>query len=291
MTPASRTGPVPPPTLATPRGRIHQVVTPEGVPLELEVAMAGDRLGALVLDLLLMAVVVLGIPLGLVLGGGLSGDLIGALLILLWFLVWTFYFPVFELAWQGQTPGKRAVKIRAVDARGGPLTAEAVIARNLSRQFEIMLPLLAVFTLRWSGWFDLVAMGWMIVLGFLPLFNKDRLRVGDMIAGTIVIRLPDARLLEDLAARAPPAHTFTEAQLDVYGVYELQVLEGVLRSGGAGHWEAVRTVAEKIREKIGWTGPVRDDEVFLQAFYAALRGRLEKRLLFGKRRRSKHDQP
>jgi uncharacterized RDD family membrane protein YckC len=284
--------PVPSPALQAPVGRIHEVVTPEGVPLQLEVALAGDRLGALIIDLLLMAVVVFGVPLGLVFGAGagVAGDAMGALIILVWFVVWTFYFPAFELAWQGQTPGKRVVKIRAVDARGGPLTAEAVIGRNLSRQFEIMLPLMAVFSLGASAWFDLVALGWMVALGFLPLFNKDRLRVGDMIAGTIVIRVPGHRLLEDLAARAPAAHGFTEAQLDVYGVYELQVLEGVLRGAASpGHQEAVWTVAEKIRQKIGWEGPVPSDEAFLQAFYAALRARLEKRLLFGKRRKSKHD--
>jgi uncharacterized RDD family membrane protein YckC len=272
-------------------GRIHEVVTPEGVPLQLEVALAGDRLGALVIDLLLMSVVAVGLPLAIGLGGfGVGGDAVGALMILTWFLVWTAYFPFFELAWQGQTPGKRLVKIRAVDGRGGPLTAEAVIARNVARQFEILLPLMFLFSLPSSGWFDLAAFGWMGVLGFLPLFNKDRLRIGDMIAGTIVIRVPGAVLLEDLTARAPAAHAFTEEQLDVYGVYELQVLEGVLRGAGTpGHGDAVRTVSEKIRWKIGWTTPVLDDEVFLQAFYAALRARLEKRLLFGKRRRSKHD--
>jgi uncharacterized RDD family membrane protein YckC len=272
-------------------GRLHEVVTPEGVPLQLEVAGAGDRLGALLLDLLLMSVVVVGLPLGIGLGGlGLEGDAIEAVMILTWFVVWTCYFPFFELAWQGQTPGKRAVKIRAVDARGGPLTAEAVLARNVARQFELMLPLMAVFSLPGSGWFDLAALGWMVALGFLPLFNADRLRIGDMIAGTIVIRVPTARLLEDLTARAPAAYAFTEEQLDVYGVYELQVLEGVLRGADTpGHLEALRTVSEKIREKIGWAAPVPADEAFLQAFYAALRGRLEKRLLFGKRRRSKHD--
>jgi uncharacterized RDD family membrane protein YckC len=277
---------------AQPSGRLHEVVTPEGVPLRLEVALAGDRLGALIIDLVFMAVVVVGVPLGLALSGApLAGDAFGALVILLLFLVWTFYFPAFELAWQGQTPGKRLVKIRAVDARGGPLTAEAVIARNLSKQFELLLPMMALFSLRASGWFDLAAVGWMAALGFLPLFNKDRMRVGDMIAGTIVIRVPSTVLLEDLTThRAATSHAFTEAQLDIYGVYELQVLEGVLRGSSApGHAEAVRTVADKIRQKIGWTGPVTSDEAFLQAFYAALRARLEKRLLFGKRRRSKHD--
>jgi hypothetical protein len=131
----------------------------------------------------------------------------------------------------------------------------------------------------------------MLAFGLLPLFNRDRLRVGDLVAGTVVVRTPDAVLLEDLAdAPAREALTFTDAQLDVYGVYELQVLEDVLRGRGrAGHADAVQTVAAKVRGKIGWSGPPVADEPFLDAFYAALRGRLERRLLFGKRRADKHD--
>jgi uncharacterized RDD family membrane protein YckC len=273
-----------------PAERVHQVVTPEGVPIRLTVARAGDRLGAFAIDMLIVGASVLVVGLAM-LFAGVAGDLAGALTILFVFLVWTFYFPAFELARQGQTPGKRALHLRAVDARGGPLTAEAVIARNLSREVEFLLPVLAIVTLGAGGWLTLAATGWMVVFGFLPLFNQDRLRVGDLIAGTVVIRIPEAVLLEDLSSRATPAHGFSEAQLDVYGVYELQVLEGVLRGAGQpGHQEAVRTVAAKIREKIGWQGDaVQGDEAFLRAFYAGLRGRLERRLLFGKRRRSKHD--
>jgi uncharacterized RDD family membrane protein YckC len=281
-----------------PPGRVHEVVAPEGVPLRLPVAAAGDRLGALVLDLLLMGVLVaaLVVPLALLVGAhSLDSDLMAAVALLVVFLLRAFYFSFFELAWQGQTPGKRRLGIRAVDARGGPLTAEAVIARNLTRELELFLPLAALFAPASllpgaAGWMALVPLGWMLVFGFLPLFNRDRLRVGDLVAGTVVIRTPRAVLLEDLTARARPAHAFTEAQLDVYGVYELQVLEGVLRGAGQpGHAESVRTVAERIRRKLAWEGPSEGDEAFLRAFYAALRGRLERRLLFGKRRMNKFD--
>jgi hypothetical protein len=44
-----------------------------------------------------------------------------------------------------------------------------------------------------------------------------------------------------------------------------------------------------VREKLGWEGPDVPDDRFLDAFYAALRGRLERRLLFGRRRADKHD--
>jgi uncharacterized RDD family membrane protein YckC len=210
------------------------------------------------------------VPLGVLASRGLfEADVVFAAALLAVFLVRTFYFTFFELSWQGQTPGKRRLRLRAVDARGGPLTAEAIIARNLTREVELFLPLVALFAPEAlfggaPGWARLAALAWMLAFGLLPLFNRDRLRVGDLIAGTVVVRTPDAVLLEDLSsARAREELGFTDAQIDVYGVYELQVLEDVLRGRGlAGHDEAVRTVAGKIREKIGWTGPAIADEPF-----------------------------
>jgi uncharacterized RDD family membrane protein YckC len=279
--------------------RLREVVTPEGVPVRFTVALAGDRLGAFILDLLAIFLIVAAILVPLVVllvRGVLESDLVVAVAVLAVFLVRTFYFAFFELAWQGQTPGKRRLRIRAVEARGGPLTAEAIVARNLTRELELFLPVAALFAPEAlfpgaPAWSRLAATAWMLVFGFLPLLNKDRLRVGDLVAGTVVVRTPDAVLLEDLAvARAKEAVGFTDEQLDVYGVYELQVLEDVLRRRGQpGHDDAVRTVAAKVREKIRWTGEPVADERFLDAFYAALRARLERRLLFGKRRADKHD--
>jgi uncharacterized RDD family membrane protein YckC len=294
-------GRVPAPALAA--ARVKEVVTPEGVPLRFTVALAGDRAAAFLLDAL--AIVGLLLAVGLVLlafafgGAPIAADLVGAILLLALFLLRTFYFAFFELTWQGQTPGKRRLRLRAVDARGGPLSAEAILARNLTRELEVFLPAIAIFAPDAvfpgaPGWARLASLVWMVLFGVLPLLNRDRLRVGDLVAGTIVVRTPDAVLLEDLAATRAAAVAaavpFTDAQLDVYGVYELQVLEGVLRGRGTpGHVDAVRTVAAKIRQKLGWEGPATGDEAFLESFYAALRGRLERRLLLGKRRESKHD--
>jgi len=278
--------------------RLRDVVTPEGVPIRFAVALAGDRLGAFLIDLLVISGIVLAVvlPLAWLAGHGvMEGDLVLAIAILVIFLVRTFYFAFFELSWQGQTPGKRRHRIRAVDGRGGPLTAEAIIARNLTRELELFLPLAALFAPSAlfpgaPGWAVLASLGWMLLFGFLPLFNRDRLRVGDLVAGTVVVRTPDAVLLHDLAA-APAVEplAFSDEQLDVYGEFELQVLEGVLRGRGrAGHEDAARTVAAKVREKLAWDGPQVADGPFLDAFYAALRARLERRLLFGRRRADKH---
>ena len=95
-------------------------------------------------------------------------------------------------------------------------------------------------------------------------------------------------LQPDLAKdRAGAEFVFSQAQLDAYGVMELQVLESVLRRMDK---QVLRDVALRIRMKIGWTQIEGEtDPAFLKAYYAALRDRLEKRLLFGHRRTDKHD--
>jgi hypothetical protein len=77
---------------------------------------------------------------------------------------------------------------------------------------------------------------------------------------------------------------FSEAELSVYGIFELQELERVLRIREA---RAMREVADTIRAKIG--RPVaEEDDVFLLSYYRQLKARLERKLLFGKRREDKY---
>jgi uncharacterized RDD family membrane protein YckC len=278
--------------------RRHDLVTPEGVPLRLTVAGAGDRVGALLLDqiFIVASVLALAVPLlWLSARRAVTGDVALAAILFGIFLARNAYYPFFELAWQGRTPGKRLLKIRVVDRHGGPLTAEAVLARNLTREVEIFLPIAAAFG---AGSFfpgapglaRLLALAWLLLFGLLPLFNGDRLRVGDLLAGTMVVLQPEPRLLPDLSegVAASGALAFTPAQLDAYGIYELQVLEDVLRAGGPGRRETLEAVAERIRGRIG-LGEREPAEDFLRGYYAALRARLEARLLLGKRRADKHD--
>jgi hypothetical protein len=113
-----------------------------------------------------------------------------------------------------------------------------------------------------------------------------------------VIAAPKAALLSDVAAGAArvkggaavdPEFPFTRSQLEVYGIYELQTLEEVLRQQGPQSAETRREVARRIQRKIGWTAEREPDpQRFLNAFYAALRAHLEARLLFGERRENKH---
>ncbi|OYW85350.1 MAG: hypothetical protein B7Z22_08760, partial [Hyphomonas sp. 32-62-5] len=71
------------------------------------------------------------------------------------------------------------------------------------------------------------------------------------------------------------------------GIHELHVLEDVLRQSTA---EIKQQVAERIRAKIRWTKqPGETDLAFLEAYYSALRRRLEQRMLLGERKADKFD--
>ncbi len=292
--------------LAIEAPRTYRVATPEGISLPFEVASAGDRLGAFLLDfaLILLGTLATGLFAGFLLAP-LSPALALAFFFLATFFLFNFYFVAWEIGRSGVTPGKRRLGLRVISRDGGPLTADAVFARNLTRDLELLLPLAALTAPQTlvpaaPGWGTLLAVLWLLVFAFLPLLSKDRLRCGDLVAGTIVVRAPAALLLYDLAQATPairlPAAgaaeiAFTREQLDIYGIHELQILEDLLRRDDAGTLDPrlLAEVADKIKRKIAWPAeqwevPVRP---FLTAFYRAQRGRLEQRMLFGERRERK----
>ncbi len=271
----------------------RQIVTPEGVPVPIEIANYGARLTAFVIDLTIWCLLTLAIyvPI-LALMGRTGGSLIAvSIALFIGFLVRNLYFIYFELAWRGATPGKRIVGLRVIDHNGGPLVASAVIARNLTREVEMFIPL-GVLLHAGNGvnWEQLVIVAWVMVCLAIPALNKDRMRGGDLIAGTVVISLPKVALLSDLVERTLK-FTFTPAQLQAYGAFELQVLEELLRrpqsKEGA---QVLDDVCDKICRKIGWTGPVprNDVVIFLRDFYTAERAFLEREQLYGKARADKY---
>ena len=287
----------------------RQVLTPEGVPITFELASVGDRAGALTLDLVFQfsALIVVAILASLAFGANFDRDSwLTPLLIVMLFLLQNFYFAFFELRWQGWTPGKRLLGIRVIDARGGPLEASSILGRNLMRELELWMPARFLIGGRviWPdapGWAWLVACLWTLVFLLLPLFNRDRLRVGDLVAGTWVVVQPKPELLPDLAAEvAPPraagapapvaAYTFTDAQLTVYGEFELQVLERALRTApGPERIAQLVAITNTIRAKLKYEQTVRyeDVELFLNLYYTSVRAHLERRRLLGKRKADK----
>ena len=293
------------------------LVSPEGVPLNIRVATIGERVTALMLDLLLMflAVIVLVILCILALSINVNAYIIGTFFLFLFFVIRNMYFIHFELAWQGRTPGKKVCGLRVINRQGGELTPSAIIARNITREVEVFLPITLLLSMpEGSGALaHLAVLGWVLVLCCLPAFNRERLRVGDLIGGTMVIAMPKRALLGDLTIARPTVapkinadninpnvvvlepepvkgYTFTSDQLAIYGAFELQVLEEFLRRPPLPeNVKLLEEVCGKICKKINWTEPIAPVDVrrFLNDFYTAERAELERGQLFGHLREDK----
>lgn len=284
------------------------IVGPEGVPLRFPAATIGERAMALGLDLLILFLALLSVGIGLVAMGAFTGlvSFLGLALIAA-FLIQHGYFIFFETHWQGATPGKRLLKIKVISRDGGGLRTDAIIARNLMRDVELFLPLAIVAAPEQvfgdaPWWMLLPTILWLLAMMLLPFFAKERTRVGDLVGGTLVVRIPHAELVRDEAARtslvpdAPDtrdALAFTLAQLEHYGERELEALADLMRKHeqGKASAEDLRVVARTIAQKIGFGGPLPTSEParFLRTFYKQQRAHLERKLLFGRRKSSKFD--
>ncbi len=293
------------------QGKRRRIVeTPEGIALPFTVGARSARAGALIIDYLIIFIVIISFTLmlgwifgGVLKSGGGAGNIAGAgefllvIYILVLFLARYGYFLTFEMGPRGATPGKRLVGLRVAARDGGHLTPEAVLARNLLRDVEILLPLVFVFSAPSgdngaAGW---AAAAWFLVFMLFACFNRDAMRAGDLIAGTWVVEAPRTKLAPTLSTGAAARegvsdvtgarYRFGSKELAVYGEYELQTLERVLREGSQ---EAIEAVAKTICDKIGWTVGGGDEKAFLESFYSQLRARLEGNLRFGKRKADKH---
>jgi len=271
--------------------QVREMVTPEGVDLRLVLPHASERVAAFLIDVAIMiATLVVGSILIMLVAFATPWsprEMLVALWLLAFFFLRNFYFVAFELTPRGATPGKRALGIRVAMRDGGPSTAESIFVRNAMRELELFLPIsfLAASAVGIDAMVALIGTVWCAVFALFPLFNRDRLRVGDLVAGTWVVRAPRRVLGIDLAGNDAPVIAFSREALDVYGIKELNVLEDVLRKRDPG---VIKAVAERIRAKIGME-PNEPDLDFLLAYYKALRAHLESRLLFGRRRRDKFD--
>ncbi|MGF7155113.1 RDD family protein [Novosphingobium gossypii] len=288
------------------------LVTPEGISLPVTVAGRGARVGALILDLLIILVLmgVTSYALFTIAGGAaridrvMDGKGAAAQALQFLFIVWIVamflfrnaYFLYFELGPRGATPGKRMTGIRIAARDGGRLTAEMVIARNLLRDIEMFLPIpLIAMAGADSGMAWLAAAGWLAIFLLFPFFNRDALRAGDVIAGSWVLERPRQKLqaamtaVEETGEAAAAADRFTfrfeDAELAVYGEFELKALERVLREDRA---DAIETVYQTIAEKIGRSDGWGAEQRFLSDYYTQLRARLEAGMRMGRRKADKH---
>jgi uncharacterized RDD family membrane protein YckC len=177
------------------------VSTPERVAFQYQVAGIGSRFLAQFIDILIIAVVQLIITIGAAATGGIfnAPELAALIEVILGFILIAGYFLISEAAWNGQTVGKRSVRLRVVGDQGEPITLGQATIRNLVRIIDF-LPLF-------------------YAVGVVAMFSNSRSkRLGDFAAGTIVVRDRDRISLYDLssttqAASPPPDPTVPVASI------------------------------------------------------------------------------
>lgn len=215
------------------------IETPERVPLAFALASIGNRFLAVAIDHFIQYLSMFLIAwffLWISGSGPFSSDVSGsgvlaempkwtiAILIFVLFLLFSGYFVFFEWLWNGQTPGKRLLKLRVIREDGRPVTIWEAIARNLLRIFDaapgFLIPIYSV--------------------GLIVIFlsNRDQ-RVGDLFAGTVVIRerLDEAPTFEetfsdtisDAAFRRVQKPVVFKADIRKLTDAEIEVVESFLR--------------------------------------------------------------
>lgn len=161
-----------------------EIVTPENIAFEYRLAGPFRRLPAYLIDFALRAGVLYAAGVVLPAGFGLIGaERLGIGMVLVcWFLLSWFYGGFFETYWNGQTPGKRVMKLRVLTADGQPITGLQAVLRNVLRAVD-SLPLVPI---PGDELFRPVLP--LYILGLLAAAMSDRFqRLGDLVCGTIVI--------------------------------------------------------------------------------------------------------
>lgn len=148
---------------------VFLVRTPENVTFQFELARVGSRALAWVVDVLVMAVLTVGV---LRVAGAVvpvAGGFAEALVYVAVFLIQWWYSALLEWWWGGQTIGKRLVGLRTLSERGLRIDFAQAVIRNLVRMVDL-LP------------------GLYLVGGLSTLLDPHGRRLGDLAAGTIVVR-------------------------------------------------------------------------------------------------------
>jgi uncharacterized RDD family membrane protein YckC len=148
---------------------VHVITTPENVEFEFELAGVAIRALAWTIDLMVLIVLITTVACGLSMLTPLLGGIAEALIFLAIFLIQWGYATLLEWRWRGQTVGKRVLGLRVLSEHGVPIDFMASAIRNLVRTIDS----LPVFYL---------------VGGVSSLIDKRGRRLGDLAAGTIVVR-------------------------------------------------------------------------------------------------------
>jgi uncharacterized RDD family membrane protein YckC len=200
---------------------VRKLLTPENVYVEYELAGLGSRFAANCIDTLLQGVLIFLIGLGTLLGGvdfenveqslRQENAAVIAIGISLLFVILFGYHIFFEMLLNGQTPGKKALKLRVLKQNGEPVGLFDSLLRNVLRIADF-LP------------------SFYLVGAMFLLFTKDYKRIGDFAANTIVVRKKTDEQPVTLDSLLQKSETLAEERVNLYPLnnFEYGVLKDFL---------------------------------------------------------------
>jgi uncharacterized RDD family membrane protein YckC len=235
--------------------RSVDVRTGEAVAIRYELAGLGSRFLAVMVDMIAQFIIVIALLIGfgfaasslsrVPLVGTKNGEAwLIAFAIVLLFLIFFGWFIIFETWWSGRTPGKRMLGLRVVRDGGFPLDLGAAVIRNLVRIVELFF-----------GFYTLAAIS--------ALISPENKRLGDLAAGTIVVRdraeaIPDLDAYLARSARAEGGLSDADRLLVERFLARRAALEPSAR------YRLAAQIAERIRPTLHEPHPELADEPLLE---------------------------
>ena len=232
--------------------------TPEGVPLELTLAGVGSRFSSALVDYLIQFVILVALAILLSVIGlhPFSGaTFASAMWVLILFVVFWGYDIAFEVLNSGRTPGKRLNGLRVVRESGAPVNFTTSAVRNVLRIIDILPPPT-------------------YLVGITAILATSRnQRVGDLVAGTLVVRerrtLPQETRISP-SVQVPAWDTSAIGQDELDAVVAFLGRRGELPAGA--RLQLAGELAGRLRPKVGGLAEREGDEMFLERLVAAKRG-------------------
>jgi uncharacterized RDD family membrane protein YckC len=233
-----------------------RTVTPEAVTIAIDVAGLGSRMIAWLIDSLIQLAIVLPILLGIGVSNLSGGPELIVVSLVIFLVVWGYY-PIFEVLWQGRTPGKRAQRLRVVRTDGQPASGAAILVRNLIRILDvILLPFLAVIAM---------------------IVTSRAQRLGDLAAGTMVVREP--RFTEPETVTLPRRADLPVVDATGLSEREYDVIRSFLARRAsldpAARGRLAAQLASTVRGRVGSVPDGLADEAMLEAVAQSYRRRFE----------------
>jgi uncharacterized RDD family membrane protein YckC len=256
-------------SLADERVKVHEmgefdyddrltITTPEGVELSLTLAGVGSRFMAAIVDALIESVILLALGLVVFLSGGFGGgqNVASAIFAVVFFAVFWGYDIAFEVLASGRTPGKRRNGIRVVRTGGQPIGFLASATRNLLRVIDF-LP---------SAY----------LVGIISIFvSSKNQRLGDIVAGTVIVRELRADAGSSATGYTAPVRTSSGVTWDVSAITAEEIaavrsfLERRYDIAPDARFELATTMAGRLRPKVAGVADDVSAEPFLELLVRA----------------------